>query len=110
MVTVSAIAVPTPARRPTTAEPAERFIVRRVLARVAPDPFFLGHDLVAFQRRHALDDAALAAYLACPLEQLSHLALYRRPEPGTRCFTADVDRVAARTGAESGRLAALLRG
>ncbi|HEX5269401.1 MAG TPA: hypothetical protein VFW33_02890 [Gemmataceae bacterium] len=47
--------------------------------RVAGDAFFLSHALTAYQDRHRLDDAALAAYLGCPVAVLPSLRLCRMP-------------------------------
>jgi hypothetical protein len=48
-------------------------------ARVSREPFFLGSALAAYQRRHGLDDAGLAALLGCDVAALTDLRLCRRP-------------------------------
>jgi hypothetical protein len=39
--------------------------LEHLVARVSGDPYFLASTLAAFQRRHGLDYAALAALLGC---------------------------------------------
>jgi hypothetical protein len=66
-------------------------------ARASTDPFFLGSALSAYQRRHRLDDAGLAAVLGCAPALLTQLRLCRRPgsaEPG-RTAEGDVAQIAA---------------
>jgi hypothetical protein len=72
-------------------------------ARASRDPFFLGWALAAHQRRHGLDDAALAAVLGCPLDMLTSLRLCRRPgaaEP-TRSAEQDVRAIAGHFGIDA---------
>jgi hypothetical protein len=47
----------------------------RLAARVASDPTFLANQLLHFQVRHDLTDAALAALLGCPVELLTRVRL-----------------------------------
>jgi hypothetical protein len=51
----------------------------RLADRAAADPFFLGRALAAYQRRHGLDDAALAVLLGCAPAALASVRLCRRP-------------------------------
>jgi hypothetical protein len=51
----------------------------RLADRAAADPFFLGWALAAYQRRHGLDDAALAVLLGCAPAALASVRLCRRP-------------------------------
>jgi hypothetical protein len=72
------------------------------------DPYFLAPVLAAYQRRHALDDAALAALLGCDPAVLTQFCLCRRPgaaEP-SRPTEADMAAIAERFGLD----AAALRG
>jgi hypothetical protein len=102
-------------RLPASANPPDRpvppdweDIARRVLERVAADPFFVGWALAAYQRTAGVDVAGLAAFLGCPLAALPRLALYQRPRWGSPRFLWEVARIAGRTGARTARLAALL--
>jgi len=65
--------------------------------------------LASYQRLHQLDDAGLAAWLGCSVPALADLALCLRPAGEAMSFRPDVERIAAHTGASSGRLARLLR-
>jgi hypothetical protein len=59
--------------------------------RASQDPFFLGSLLAAHQRRHGLDDGALAAALGCAPEVLVRLRLCRRPGVAAPARTAEED-------------------
>ena len=71
-------------------------------ARCAADPFFMASALAAYQKRHALDDAGLAAVLGCPLAMLTQLRLCRRPGAASPGWTAeeDVAAIAQRFGVD----------
>jgi len=71
-----------------TAEPTA---LERLAARMAFDPFFLASALGAYQWRHALDDAALAALLGCAPAALTGLRLCRRPGTAGPAWTAEED-------------------
>jgi hypothetical protein len=60
-------------------------------ARASRHPFFLAQALVAYQREHALDDAALAAVLGCPAALQTNLRLCRRPSAAEPTWTAERD-------------------
>lgn len=81
----------------------------RFARRVEGDPFFLASALAAYARTEALDDAGLAAALSCDPSALTPLRLCRRPRPEPAAFRADVDRIAARFGADPGALAQIVR-
>ena len=87
--------------------PAE--LAARVLARVGDDPFFVGSALVAYQRCAGADFPGLAAFLGCAVEDLTRLALARRPDPHSPRFRAELARIAARTRTKEDRLAAILQ-
>jgi hypothetical protein len=75
-------------------------------ARCASDPFFLASALAAYQQRHGLDDAALAAALGCAPAVLTQLRLCRRPgeaEP-SRTVEEDVAQIAGRFGIDPAAL------
>jgi hypothetical protein len=77
--------------------------------RAEHDPFFMASALTAFRRLEGLDDAALAAFLRCPVEMLPHLALCRRPDPASPRFQSDVTQIATYVRADPDRLVRLLR-
>ncbi|HKI36062.1 MAG TPA: hypothetical protein VKA46_29670 [Gemmataceae bacterium] len=60
-------------------------------ASAAGEPFFLSSVLTAYQDRHSLDDAGLAALLGCDVATLTHLRLRRRPGRGEPERTAEED-------------------
>jgi hypothetical protein len=70
---------------------------------------FIASDLFAYQERHRLDDAELAAWLRCSTRVLTDLALCRRPPADAPSFRQDVDQIANYVGVRSDRLALLLR-
>jgi hypothetical protein len=53
--------------------------LERLARRCAADAFFLSHALTAYQDRHRLDDAGLAALLGCAVAVLPSLRLCRMP-------------------------------
>jgi hypothetical protein len=80
-------------------------------ARVADDSFFLSSALTAYQDRHRLDDAGLAAKLGCAVAGLTRLRLYRRPgaaEP-ERTAEEDVVDIAGRFGIDPATLRRIVR-
>lgn len=93
-----------------TRDVLDRAVAHHVLAHVAGDDFFLGYSLARFQRQQGLDEDGLAAYLHCPVSMLPRLALFHRPEVHGPRFGEEVERIAARTGAERWQLGALLIG
>jgi hypothetical protein len=58
-------------------DPKDSSVLDALAPRCAADPFLLASALAAYQRRHGLDDAALAEVLGCPLSVLTHLRLCR---------------------------------
>jgi hypothetical protein len=64
--------------------------------------------LVSYERRHGLDDAALADWLGIDIHNLLELAVYRRPDPLAAEFPREVRRMAAATGCDVIRLVLLL--
>jgi len=87
----------------------EAQIAARVLASVGDDPFFVGSALVAYQHIAGADVAGVAAFLDCPVATLPRVALFRRPDCSGPRFMEQCARIAARTGAREGRLAAILQ-
>lgn len=71
-------------------------------------PQCVGWSLAAYQREHGLDDAAVAAWLGCPLWQLPRLALCSRPVVGSQTFCAEVERLAQYVSCDPNRLASLI--
>jgi hypothetical protein len=74
-------------------------------ARAAGEPFFLASLLAAFARSEGLDDAGLAAALACPPGKLTLLRLCRAPGSDPDEFWEDVSRVAEHFALDAQRLA-----
>jgi hypothetical protein len=75
-------------------------------ANCAADPYFLASVLAAYQQRHGLDDAALAAMLDGEPAVLTQLRLCRRPgaaEP-SRAVEVDVVATAERLGIDAAAL------
>lgn len=72
-------------------------------AHAEQDPFFTASALAAFRRARGLDEAALAAWLECPLDALHRLALRRRPRTLSEAL-----RLATQVGANAARLAEAL--
>jgi hypothetical protein len=58
---------------------------------LAGDAFFRSSALTAYQDRHRLDAAALAAQLGCPVAVLTSLRLCRRPGAAEPERTAEED-------------------
>ncbi len=78
----------------------------RLARRVADDAFFLSAALTAYQDRHRLDDAGLAAELGCPVAVLVRLRLCRRPgavEP-ERTAEQDIEAIAGLFGIDPAAL------
>jgi hypothetical protein len=76
------------------------------VTRVAKDPYHLASVLAAYQQRHGLDDAALAALLGCNPAVLTPLRLCRRPGAGEPSWTweEDVAEIARRFGLDAAAL------
>jgi hypothetical protein len=75
----------------------------RAYDEAAQRPFYLAHALVAYQRKHGLDDAALADFLGCFISSLPRLGLCRKPES-----REEVERVAWYAGCAPNQLAQVL--
>src|SRR5205823_1792353 len=73
------------------------------------DPYFLASPLARYAASVRLDDAGLAAALACRPEDLTALRLCRAPRPDVAGFRADVTCVAERFGLDADRLAEAVR-
>jgi hypothetical protein len=89
--------IPNRKENPMQADPNSTPL-EHLAARVAGDPYFLASTLAAYQQRHDLDDAALAALLGCNVAVLTPLRLCRRPgaaEPSWTC-QEDVAEIARR--------------
>jgi hypothetical protein len=85
------------------------YLAERALARLGADPFFMASALVAYRRATDADLTEVAAFLGCPVDALARLALYPRPQPARAATRARLARMAAASGAQPGRLAALLQ-
>ncbi|NJL55486.1 hypothetical protein HC928_10060 [bacterium] len=62
-----------------------------------------------YQTTHDLDDTALAALLGCAANDLSRLALCRRPAPESDTFRTDIEHLAQRFQLHTGQLASIIR-
>lgn len=79
-------------------------------SRTRQDPYFLGWVLDRYAQAERLtDDAALAAAVGCPLDQLTRLRLCRTPRETPADFRADVHRIAEVFELDPARLAAVIR-
>lgn len=85
--------------------------LRPLAERASTDPFFLGHAFAEYQRRHGLDDAALAAELgANDTAVVVALRLCRRPGTAPdRTADEDVTEIARRFGIDAGALGRIVR-
>jgi hypothetical protein len=77
--------------------------------RVADAPDFLACALAEYVRSEKLDDAGLAARLACPVEALTHLRLCRMPRTEAPQFWQDVEQIARRFAVDPDALAEITR-
>jgi hypothetical protein len=79
--------------------------------RVESDPFFLGSVLADYQRRHGLDEPALAALLNCPVAALASVRLCRRPGAAEPHRTAgqDIEDICRRFGCDRAALRRIVR-
>jgi hypothetical protein len=75
-------------------------------ARACREPYFLASTMAAYQQRHGLDDAAVAAVLGCAPAVLTDLRLCRRPGAAARRRPADEDvaAIAQRYGLDAAAL------
>lgn len=79
------------------------------LARLAAArPSLMSSLMQLYREREGMDDQEMAAFLECNAEALPRLALCRRPRQAPN-FRGDIEAIAARTGANSTRLAQLVR-
>ena len=67
---------------------------------------FIAGPLAAYQRAHVLDDHALAEWLHCSVEDLTHLKLCQLPR--LNYYERDVARIAAHVHADAAELAQVL--
>jgi hypothetical protein len=75
--------------------------LQALAARLSLDPSYLGHTLSTYQKRHGMDDAALADFLGChDVAVLTVLRCCRRPGVSApyRLAAQDVKDLAARFG------------
>jgi hypothetical protein len=77
--------------------------------RLADAPDFLACALAEYARSERLADAALAAWLGCSVDTLTHLRLCRMPRGQAPLFWQDVERIAARFAVEADVLAEIAR-
>jgi hypothetical protein len=77
--------------------------------RLADAPDFLACALAEYARSERLEEAALAARLACSVEALMHLRLCRMPREQAPLFWQDVERIASRFSLDAESLAEIAR-
>lgn len=83
-------------------------VARRTIQRVADNPLFLGSAFARFQKRYGVDEAALARFLDCPIQNLPRLALAKRFDPAMPEGRFVAQCIAAANGADTERLASVL--
>jgi hypothetical protein len=83
--------------------------LERLARRVADDHFFLAAVLARYATARGLDDAGLAAVLACSPETLMHLRLCRNPDHLPPHFGKDVETIAGKFGLDPDVFAEVVR-
>ena len=86
--------------------------LRRLANRASSDPWFLGWALAAYQRRHGLDDVALAEELSAnDTAVVVALRLCRRPGTAQpdRTTEEDIEEIARRFAVDPAVLARIVR-
>jgi hypothetical protein len=97
---------------PTTRPAPDPDALAALARRCAGDRFFLSHAMTAYQDRHRLDDAGLAALLGCPVAVLVSVRLCRMPGAAAdsgRNFDDDVKTIADRFRLDPAVLARIVR-
>lgn len=82
--------------------------VRQAATNAEREPNTVAFALAAFRKRRGFDRTGLAAWLRVPPDRLPALAIIGRPDPSTATFVGEVGELAARFGADPGRLAEAL--
>jgi hypothetical protein len=90
-------------------KPLKSDSLQRAAQRASQRPFFIASALLAYQTLGQLGEDELAEFLGCPLAALPKLALCRLPDAMASDFRAEVERIASYSGANSVRLAQILR-
>lgn len=88
-----------------TSDELLRYAAHRARTRAS----FIASALAAYQANKQWTDTELAAFLECPPEALTRLALCRRPAGDAGAFRGEVQRIAGFAGVAPLRLAQLLR-
>jgi hypothetical protein len=81
----------------------------RLARRVMRDAFFLAAPLARYAESQQMSDDALANYLGCGLDSLTHLRLCRNPDPGPPHFWRDIEKIASRFHVDPDTLAEIVR-
>lgn len=81
----------------------------RAAQRAAEQPFFLASVFAAYQQANRLDNADMAALLGCEPDDLTRLALCRRPAAEEGQFLADIDHLARRFRLQGDQLIMIIR-
>jgi hypothetical protein len=77
--------------------------------RAVQHEFFLAGILHEYQQANQLDDDGLAKFLGCHINDLSRLALCRRPVPEQKAFMRDIEHLAQRFHLNGDQLAIIVR-
>ncbi len=99
------------AGHPLTPSFADEAPAGRPLSAVAPardDAWLIGSAFRAYQQRHGLAEAQLAAHLRMSVEQLRWLQMRTRPNPASPTYAADVARLAGSFQCDAGALMEIL--
>jgi hypothetical protein len=83
--------------------------LQRFAERIRNDQFFLAGTLIAYQQSRGWDDQSLAAFLECEASVLYRLAACRMPSTTPPRFQDEVRAIAAFSGCNPEKLAALIR-
>lgn len=82
--------------------------LKRLAAMASARPSLMSSLMLLYREQEAMDDEQLAHFLECDVEALTRLALCRRPRQAPD-FRGDIAAIAAHTGADSARLARMVR-
>src|SRR5947209_20458793 len=81
----------------------------RAARRAVSHEFFLAGILREYQQAHQLDDDALAKLLECHANDLTRLALCRRPATEQKAFIQDIEHLSQRFHLRGDQLAIVIR-
>lgn len=82
--------------------------LKRLADLASTRPSLMSSLMLLYREQEAMDDEQLARFLECDVAALPRLALCRRPRQAPD-FRGDIEAIAAHTGADSARLARMVR-